>query len=57
MYAHDYLVKARHDDLMRTAAQARLAVQARRARRPRHHAVIAIPAPHLTRLRQRILAA
>jgi hypothetical protein len=33
MYAHDYLVKARHDDLMRTAAQARLAAQARRARR------------------------
>ncbi len=57
MYAHDYLVKARHDDLMRTAAQARLAAQARRARRRRHHAVIAIPARHLTRLRQRILAA
>jgi hypothetical protein len=57
MYAHDYLVKARHDDLMRTAAQARLAAHARRARRPRHHAVIAIPARHLTRLRQRILAA
>jgi hypothetical protein len=57
MYAHDYLVKARHDDLMRTATQARLAAQARRARRPRHHAIIAIPARHLTRLRQRILAA
>ena len=26
MYVHDYLVKARHDDLMRAAAQARLAV-------------------------------
>ena len=57
MYPHDYLVKARHDDLMRTAAQSRLAAQARRARRPRHHAIIAIPARHLTRLRQRILAA
>ena len=30
MYVHDYLVKARHDDLMRAAAQSRLAAQARR---------------------------
>jgi hypothetical protein len=57
MYAHDYLVKARHDDLMRTAAQARLAAHARRVRRPQHNAIIAIPAWYLTRLRQRILAA
>ena len=57
MYVHDCLVKARHDDLMRTAAQSRLAAQARRVRRQRHHAIIAIPARHLTRLRQRILAA
>jgi hypothetical protein len=57
MPVHDYLVKARRDDLMRTAAQSRLAARARRVRRQRHHAIIAIPARHLTRLRQRILAA
>ena len=57
MYAHDYLVKARHDDLMRAAAQSRLAAQARRARRPRRHAAIAVPARRLARLRKRILAA
>ena len=30
MYVHDYLVKARHDDLVRAAAQSRLAAQAKR---------------------------
>jgi hypothetical protein len=57
MYAHDYLVKARHDDLMRAAAQSRLAAQARQARRPRRHTAIAVPARRLARLRQRIFAA
>ena len=57
MYLHEYLIKARHDDLMRAAAQSRLAAQARRARRPRRHAAIAAPARRLARLRQRILAA
>jgi hypothetical protein len=57
MYPHEYLIKARHDDLTRAAAQSRLAAQARRARHPRRHAAITVPARRLARLRQRILAA
>lgn len=51
MYAHDYLVKARHDDLIRAAAQARLAAQARRARRPQRHQLFAAAGRRLARLR------
>jgi hypothetical protein len=43
MYANQYLVKARHDDLMRAAAQSRLAAQASRARGPRRRQLIAAP--------------
>ena len=57
MYVHYALMKARQEDLLHTAAQDRRAAQARRVRRQRHHAIIAIPARHLTRLRQRIIAA
>jgi hypothetical protein len=57
MYLHEYLIKTRQDDLMRAAAQSRLAAQARQARRPRRHAEIAVPARRLARLRQRFLAA
>ena len=54
MYVHDYLVKARHDDLTRGAAQSRLAAHARRAHRPPRHRVIAGPVARLalTRLRK-----
>ena len=54
MYLHEYLIKARQDDLMRAAAQSRLAAQ---TRRPRRHAAITAPARRLARLRQRILPA
>ena len=57
MYAHDYLVKARHDDRIRAAAQARLAAQARRARRPQRHQLIAAPERRLARLRPHRAAA
>lgn len=43
MYAHDYLVKARHDDLMRAAARYRLAAQVRQARAPRRRQLTAAP--------------
>ena len=56
MYAHEYLVKARHDDLMRAAAQYRLAAQIRRSRGPRPHHVIA-PVRRLARLRPHKVAA
>lgn len=57
MYAHEYLVKARHDDLMRAAAQYRLAAQIRRSRGPRRHHVIAAPVRRLARLRPHKFAA
>ena len=42
MYIHDLLIKARHNDMLRAAAQYRLAADARRARTtPRHHAITA----------------
>ncbi len=53
MYVHDCLVKARHDDLMRAAAQSRLAVQTKRAHRPRRHRVIAAPTRRLALIRLR----
>ena len=47
MYAYQDLVKARQDDLMRAAAQSRLAAQIRRQRGPRRHRVIAEPLQRL----------
>ena len=57
MYAHDYLTKARHDDLIRAAAQAHLAAEARQARRRHRHQVIAAPGWRLARLRPHKAAA
>jgi hypothetical protein len=48
MYAYQDLVKARHDDLTRAAAQSRHAAQIRRQRGPRRHRVIAAPLQRLT---------
>jgi hypothetical protein len=53
MYAHDYLVQARHDDLMRAAARYRLAAQARRPRAPRRQHVMTAPAWLLAGIRAR----
>jgi len=53
MYDYDYLVKARHDDLMRAAAKHRLIAQARRARGPRRYRLIAAQTWPLARLRLR----
>jgi hypothetical protein len=53
MYANQYLVKARHDDLMRAAAQARLAAQARRAHGPRRRHLVAAPILRFVFIRQR----
>ncbi len=53
MYVHDQLVKAPRDDLLRAAARDRLAAQARRARSPRHHHLVATPVRRpAVRLRQ-----
>ncbi len=57
MYAHEYLVKVRHDELMRAAARYRLAAQVRRSRGPRGHHVIAAPVRRLARLRPHKVAA
>jgi len=51
MYTHDYVVQARHDDLMRAAARSRLAAQVRRARAPRGQHVITAPARLLAGVR------
>ena len=51
MYTHDYLVKARHDDLMRAAARYRLAAQIRRARAPRRRRLTAAPVRLLAGIR------
>jgi hypothetical protein len=48
-----YLVKARRDDLVRTAAQCRLAARARRARVPRRHRARAVPVRLLAGIRAR----
>ena len=55
MYVHYQLMKARHDELLRTAARDRLAAQARRARPPRPHHPIAAPARRRAALRLRRL--
>jgi hypothetical protein len=55
MYLHHQLMKARQDELLRTAARDRLAVQARRARPPRPHHPIAAPARRLAAKRLRWL--
>jgi hypothetical protein len=47
MYAYQDLVKARHDDLMRAAAQSRLGTQIRRQHGLRRHRVIAAPLQRL----------
>ena len=57
MYVHDYLVKARHDDLMRTCCAAGLPPQARRAHRLRRYRVIAAPTRRLALIRPRKTAA
>jgi len=49
---YGYLVKARRDDLMRTATRCRRAAQARHACARRHHAT-AVPARLLAGLRAR----
>jgi hypothetical protein len=55
MYAYDYLVKARHDDLLRAAAQHRLAAQARQGRPARRHHAMAAPVRRLSVMRLRRL--
>jgi hypothetical protein len=47
---HDYLVKARHQDLLRAAARDRLAAQARKARPARRRPVLARPARRVWRV-------
>jgi hypothetical protein len=54
MYIHQYLAKARQDDLMRAAAQRRLSAEATRARRPQRRHTIAAPAPRLALTRLRV---
>jgi hypothetical protein len=51
MYTYDYLVQARHDDLMRAAARHRPAAQALRARAPRRRRVTTAPARLLAGVR------
>ena len=55
MYVHDQLMKARQDDLLRTAARDRLAAQARRARSPRRHHLVAAPVRRRAAVRLRQL--
>jgi hypothetical protein len=55
MYLHYQLAKARQDELLRTAARDRLAVQARRARRPRPHHPATASARRLAAMRLRRL--
>jgi hypothetical protein len=55
MYIHYQLMKARHQDLLRTAARDRLAAQARRARTPRPRHPITAPARRLAAIRLRQL--
>lgn len=45
MYIHEQLMKARHDDMLRAAARARLAAQARQARAT----ITPIPHPAIAR--------
>jgi hypothetical protein len=53
MYLNDYLVKDRHDELMRAAAQSRLAARTRRTHRPRPRHLVAAPAWSLVLIRPR----
>ena len=55
MYMSYLLMKARHDDMLRTAAQHRLATQAGQAPITRRHRAIAAPARRLAALRLRKL--
>jgi hypothetical protein len=55
MYVHYQLMKARQDEMLRTAARDRLAAQARRARPPRPHRPVATPARRLVGMRLRRL--
>jgi hypothetical protein len=55
MYVHDQLMKARHDEMLRVAAQHRLAARARRAQTPRPHHTEAAPARRRAVLRLRQL--
>lgn len=56
MSIHQYLAKARQDDLMRAAAQRRLSAEATRARRAQRRRAIAAPAPRLALTRLRVHA-
>jgi hypothetical protein len=55
MYIHYQLMKARQDEMLRTAARDRLAAQARRARPPRPRHPIAAPVRRLAAMRLRRL--
>jgi hypothetical protein len=55
MYVHYQLMKARQDELLRTAARDRLAAQARRARPQRPHNPITVPTSRLAAMRLRRL--
>jgi hypothetical protein len=55
MYLHEQLMKARQDDLLRTAARDRLAAQARRTRTPRRRHLVAAPARRRAAMRLRQL--
>lgn len=54
---HQYLMQARHDDRLRTAAQHRLAAQARQARAAHRHDTQPALLPRLTRAWRRLAAA
>jgi hypothetical protein len=53
MDIHDYLVKDRRDDLVRTAARCRLAARVRHAHPTRRHHATAVPVRLLAGLRAR----
>jgi hypothetical protein len=55
MYVHNQLMKARHDEMLRVAAQHRLATLARRAQASRPHRPKAAPARRRAVLRLRQL--
>jgi len=55
MYIQYQLMKARQDELLRTAARDRLAAQARRERPPRPHHPITAPARRMAAMRLRRL--
>jgi hypothetical protein len=55
MYVHDQLMKARHDEMLRVAAQQRLAAKARRAHTTRRYRLVTAPARRRAVLRLRQL--